>query len=297
MNMKIEQEYKLQNYYLAYFDVLGYKAFFNEEESDHQKFLKDILGTLDYVKSQVNEFSSFSSRIGLRVYSDNFLLYIKEEGQDKVIEDFNALAALTSVVALIQVKILAQYRILLRGGITKGEFYVDENIIFGKGLIQAVEIESKRAIYPRVAIDVDSFCLKNYDSLWKSLIKKDDDGIYFVDYFSINHYLAVGLGNPIEIIQTLRKQIIFLTNKYCKYGSLSREDKINQRSKLIEKYLWVLNKFNDFCNDSDGTILMNNFVEEKPFQQYAIEYSLSLNKKLLKMEVKCKEKLNEKQRN
>ena len=298
MNMKIEQEYKLQNYYLAYFDVLGYKAFFNEEESDHQKFLKDILGTLDYVKSQVNEFSSFSSRIGLRVYSDNFLLYIKAEGQqDKLYEDFNALVALTSVVALIQVKILEQYCILLRGGITKGEFYVDENIIFGKGLIQAVEIESKRAIYPRVAIDVDSFCLKNYDSLWKSLIKKDDDGIYFVDYFSINHYLAVGLGNPIEIIQTLRKQIIFLTNKYCKYGSLSREDKINQRSKLIEKYLWVLNKFNDFCNDSDGTILMNNFVEEKPFQQYAIEYSLSLNKKLLKMEVKCKEKLNEKQRN
>lgn len=298
MNMKIEQEYKLQNYYLAYFDVLGYKAFFNEEESDHQKFLKDILGTLDYVKSQVNEFSSFSSRIGLRVYSDNFLLYIKAEGQqDKLYEDFNALVALTSVVALIQVKILEQYCILLRGGITKGEFYVDENIIFGKGLIQAVEIESKRAIYPRVAIDVDSFCLKNYDSLWKSLIKKDDDGIYFVGYFSINHYLAVGLGNPIEIIQTLRKQIIFLTNKYCKYGSLSREDKINQRSKLIEKYLWVLNKFNDFCNDSDGTILMNNFVEEKPFQQYAIEYSLSLNKKLLKMEVKCKEKLNEKQRN
>lgn len=296
--MKVEKEYKLQNYYLAYFDVLGYKAFFNEEESDHQKFLKDILGTLDYVKSQVNEFSSFSSRIGLRVYSDNFLLYIKAEGQqDKLYEDFNALVALTSVVALIQVKILEQYCILLRGGITKGEFYVDENIIFGKGLIQAVEIESKRAIYPRVAIDVDSFCLKNYDSLWKSLIKKDDDGIYFVDYFSINHYLAVGLGNPIEIIQTLRKQIIFLTNKYCKYGSLSREDKINQRSKLIEKYLWVLNKFNNFCNDSDGTILMNNFVEEKPFQQYAIEYSLSLNKKLLKMEVKCKEKLNEKQRN
>ena len=296
--MKVEKEYKLQNYYLAYFDVLGYKAFFNEEESDHQKFLKDILGTLDYVKSQVNEFSSFSSRIGLRVYSDNFLLYIKAEGQqDKLYEDFNALVALTSVVALIQVKILEQYCILLRGGITKGEFYVDENIIFGKGLIQAVEIESKRAIYPRVAIDVDSFCLKNYDSLWKSLIKKDDDGIYFVDYFSINHYLAVGLGNPIEIIQTLRKQIIFLTNKYCKYGSLSREDKINQRSKLIEKYLWVLNKFNDFCNDSDGTILMNNFVEEKPFQQYAIEYSLSLNKKLLKMEVKCKERLNERQRN
>lgn len=299
MNMKIEQEYKLQNYYLAYFDVLGYKAFFNEEESDHQKFLKDILGTLDYVKSQVNEFSSFSSRIGLRVYSDNFLLYIKEEGQDKVIEDFNALAALTSVVALIQVKILAQYRILLRGGITKGEFYVDENIIFGKGLIQAVEIESNKAIYPRVVIDVDNFSLMNYDSLWKYLIKKDDDGIYFVDYFNINIYQNVYFDHEktIGLIQTLRGKIILLIKKYCNYDNLSGQDEINQRSKLIEKYLWVLNKFNDFCNDSDGTILMNNFVEEKRFQQYAIEYSLSLNKKLLKMEVKCKEKLNEKQRN
>lgn len=297
--MKIEQEYKLQNYYLAYFDVLGYKAFFNEEESDHQKFLKDILGTLDYVKSQVNEFSSFSSRIGLRVYSDNFLLYIKEEGQDKVIEDFNALAALTSVVALIQVKILAQYRILLRGGITKGEFYVDENIIFGKGLIQAVEIESNKAIYPRVVIDVDNFSLMNYDSLWKYLIKKDDDGIYFVDYFNINIYQNVYFDHEktIGLIQTLRGKIILLIKKYCNYDNLSGQDEINQRSKLIEKYLWVLNKFNDFCNDSDGTILMNNFVEEKRFQQYAIEYSLSLNKKLLKMEVKCKEKLNEKQRN
>lgn len=300
MNMKIEQEYKLQNYYLAYFDVLGYKAFFNEEESDHQKFLKDILGTLDYVKSQVNEFLSFSSRIGLRVYSDNFLLYIKEEGQqDKLYEDMNALAALTNVIALIQVKILEKYQILFRGGITKGEFYVDDNIIFGKGLIQAVEIESKQAIYPRMVIDVDNFSLMNYDSLWKYLIKKDDDGIYFVDYFNINIYQNVYFDHEktIGLIQTLRGKIILLIKKYCNYDNLSGQDEINQRSKLIEKYLWVLNKFNDFCNHSDGTILMNSFVEEKPFQQYAIEYSLSLNKKLLKMEVKCKERLNERQRN
>ena len=112
MSIKIEKEYKLQNYYLAYFDVLGYKAFFDEEGSDHEEFLKDILGILEYVKSQVNNFPSSSSRIGLRVYSDNFLLYIKEESQDKVHDDFNALLSLVSVVALIQIKILAQYRIL-----------------------------------------------------------------------------------------------------------------------------------------------------------------------------------------
>lgn len=297
MSFTIEKEYNLHNYYLAYFDVLGYKAFFQEDDSDHEKFLKDILGTLDYVKSRVGEYSGFSSRIGLRVYSDNFLLYIKEEGQDIVHEDFNALMALVSVVALIQMKILAQYRILLRGGITKGEFYVNDNIIFGNGLIQAVEIESQKAIYPRVVIDVDRFCLKNYDSLWKTLIKKDDDNMYFVDYFNINQYKSVELnqGNQIELVKTLREQIIYLVNRYCKYGNLTNENKIIQRSRLIEKYLWVLKKFNDFCNTTEGTILMNNYFEEKPFKQYAINYTLSLNKKLLKMEVKCNE--NEKQRN
>ena len=129
-------------------------------------------------------------------------------------EDFNALMALVSVVALIQMKILAQYRILLRGGITKGEFYVNDNIIFGNGLIQAVEIESQKAIYPRVVIDVDRFCLKNYDSLWKTLIKKDDDNMYFVDYFNINQYKSVELnqGNQIELVKTLREQIIYLVN-------------------------------------------------------------------------------------
>ena len=297
MSFTMEKEYDLQNYYLAYFDVLGYKAFFQEEEADHKGFLKDILGILDYVKSQVNDYSAFSNRIGLRVYSDNFLLYIKEEGQDSVHEDFNALISLVSVVALIQIKILAQYHILLRGGITKGEFYVDDNIIFGNGLIQAVEIESQKAIYPRVIIDVDRFCLKNYDSIWKNLIKKDDDNAYFVDYFNINQYKSVELNhnNPFELIMLIRKQIVSLINKYCRYGNLTNENKIIQRSRLIEKYLWVLKKFNDFCNDTDGTILLNNYLEEKPFRQYAIDYTLSLNKRLLKMEVKCNE--NEKQRN
>lgn len=289
MSIKIEKEYKLQNYYLAYFDVLGYKAFFDEEGSDHEEFLKDILGTLEYVKSQVNNFPSFSSRIGLRVYSDNFLLYIKEESQDKVHDDFNALLSLVSVVALIQIKILAQYRILFRGGITKGEFYVDDNIIFGNGLIRAVEIESQKAIYPRVVIDIDNFCLTNYDSLWKPLIKKDDDNLYYVDYFNVNQYQVAGLNNEnlTEFINMLRKQIVFLVNKYCRYGNLSIENKIIQKSKLIEKYLWILKKFNSFCNDGEGTILLNNYYENKPFKQYAIDYSLLLNKRLLKMEIKC----------
>lgn len=291
MSSTEERKYNLQNYYLAYFDVLGYKAFFQEEESDHKEFLKDILGVLDYVKSQVNEYSAFSNRIGLRVYSDNFLLYIKEEGQDKVHEDFNALISLVSVVALIQIKILAQYHILLRGGITKGEFYVDDSIIFGNGLIQAVEIESQKAIYPRVVIDIDSFCLKNYDFVWPNLIKKDDDNLYFVDYFNINQYHSVELNHnkPFELIMSIRKQIVCLINKYCRYGNLTHENKVIQRSRLIEKYLWVLKKFNDFCNTTDGTVLINNNLKEKPFKQFAINYTLSLNKRLLKMEVKCNE--------
>ena len=85
----------------------------------------------------------------------------------------------------------------------------------------------------------------------------------------------------------MREQIVYLVNKYCKYGNLTHENKIVQKGRLIEKYLWVLKKFNDFCNESNSISPEDSTLKVKLFKQYAIDYTLSLNKKLLKMEVKC----------
>jgi len=41
----------------------------------------------------------------------------------------------------------------LRGGISTGSYFADDNMIFSKGLVNAYQLESKKAIYPRVIID------------------------------------------------------------------------------------------------------------------------------------------------
>ena len=42
--------------------------------------------------------------------------------------------------------------ILLRGGITVGQLCHKDNIVYGPAMVEAYELESKSAIYPRVIV-------------------------------------------------------------------------------------------------------------------------------------------------
>lgn len=41
--MNIKEQYKVKSYYIAYFDILGYKAFFENQENDIIEFLHNIV--------------------------------------------------------------------------------------------------------------------------------------------------------------------------------------------------------------------------------------------------------------
>lgn len=42
---------------------------------------------------------------------------------------------------------------LVRGGITIGDFYIDDMFVWGAALVKAYELEEKIAVYPRVILD------------------------------------------------------------------------------------------------------------------------------------------------
>lgn len=253
---------ELKNYFIAYFDILGYKSFFTDE-NDHHIFLQDLLSVLHEVKNQLKQMKNYIENVQYRAFSDNFIFYFEEDKQDEF-DDFNALSTLAFLMSSIQKKILEQYDILVRGAITKGEFYANDSIVFGKGLIRAVEIEADKAIYPRIVIDKNIFHLNPAHYLmWNNIIKKDDDGENYVDYFS--EYA------PFVDIIVVRKKIIKLVSKFCKYPAHYSQDKaITQRERLITKYLWLLEKFNKACDN-----------------KYKIDFELKLNTRLLKTEVVC----------
>ncbi len=258
------KENQLKNYYLAYFDILGYKSYFEDEKNDPYEFLMVIKDAFEDVKKGVNLTQSLNNvDIKYRVYSDNFLFYVEE--QDNELE---VLVAFSYLISLIQRRLLEKHSLLIRGGITKGKFFVNDDLLFGKGLIDVYTLESEMAIYPRVIIDkkADLFTNKTLEFLIENgFLSKDVDDYYYIQFLST-------LG---EITyDTIKANIKRLVNN-CRYRTTLDSKIINQRERLISKYLWLITRY-------------NSFMDEKKNSENKIDYEIKVNPRVLKVEVTCK---------
>lgn len=180
-------KYEENNYYIAYFDILGYKAYFEDKENDIISFLHSIIEiSRDFINSTTPG-QVFSNIFITKTFSDNFIIMIEENRYD----DYQNVKSLAYIVAILQLRFLEKYNILIRGGITKGNGYVDNNIVFGEGLVRAVQLE-ETASFPRVIIDEKLFGIELCDDLCEKCIMKDSDEKFFVDFLSI---IGFGIGN------------------------------------------------------------------------------------------------------
>lgn len=97
---------------------------------------------------------------------------------------------------------------LVRGGLSVGELYHKDQIVFGSALVKAYEIENKEAIFPRVLIDSSLISCLN-GGLEESVIIKDQLGNYVIDPFPIIYRPAdtiltnnYNIDNIIEVINS-----------------------------------------------------------------------------------------------
>ena len=180
-------------------------------------------------------------------------------------------------IAFLQMKILKDYRIPIRGAITKGQIYLDDKIVFGSGLIKVENLERTEAQYPRIILDESiSNIINNVDSI---LIKKDFDDKYYIDFFS-----AMKLGNiytpkPEEkkTICKMRDSVHYLVERYGHYDNRFKDRiKIDETGKTILKYLWLVEKYNEFVKDRKIPV--------------KISYQVSINPKFFKFELNGIEK-------
>lgn len=126
--------------------------------------------------------------------------------------------------------------LLIRGGLTVGELYHDENIVYGPAMIRAYEMENKMAIYPRIIVDMKAFaqyCSNYIDDSVKtskilSLIECDQDGMLFIDM--------------------LRQSTGFYLEGYYHWlvdiRSIVVEGLKNDDLSVLMKYRWFKNYFN-----------------------------------------------------
>ena len=95
----------------------------------------------------------------------------------------------------------AKHGIFLRGGISKGLFYYEDNVLLSPALVRAYRLESKKAVYPIILIEQkvvralrrlegrtdyakEAEPSLDYFRAFESPKKEDGDSFYFLDYLA-----------------------------------------------------------------------------------------------------------------
>jgi hypothetical protein len=122
-----------------------------------------------------------------------------------------------------------------RGAITFGKIIHNNDFVFGPGFIHAYNLENKEAIYPRIIIDnniIDNF-LVNDKCI--PLIKRDDDGIYYIDAFSGMGFIHRNKNSTENRLKGIQKLIS---------DGLKNDDE-----SIKQKYIWLQNKTVQYQNN------------------------------------------------
>ena len=181
-------ELKTEEYVVSFIDILGAAKKIKENADDSLNQVHNVytnsLKYLEEITQIINVNNKvFVEKLFIRIFSDNIV--IAASAKESVDIAFLQVVAFT---AIIQQEFL-QASVLVRGGISIGNFYYDDVMIWGKALVEAYTVESTIAIYPRVVITpelIDKLKFRSWHGI-DQFITVDMDGLLFVDYIS-NHY-------------------------------------------------------------------------------------------------------------
>lgn len=240
-----------KEYYIAYFDILGYKNFFDnisKEMADTivSSIYEGISGTKRYLEL-LSKFGITTLIEDIKIdfigFSDNFTFTLHVG--DNQYEIYRLLSFL-SIIADIQRNFAIKYGLLVRGGIVKSEAYIRENIIQGSGIIKAVNLENE-AVYPQIIID---------------------NSIY--NYIHSLHFLT---QKQMECIVTIQRKM--------NEGEALDSDEQNFITDVQDKYMW------EQLALSWKDIILFRSNDEKPFLNYM--YGIDIINRLQKLNMPFQE--------
>ena len=180
---------------LTYLDILGFSELItNKSAGDISRSIRVVREAADpgRFKSPFKEISD----VYFRNFSDLCIISkpITKKGK------FPAMGEVHSQIlhmVHVQIGLLFDEGILLRGGITVGDVALSYGQLFGPAVVRGYALESQVARFPRVIVGEEVLEeLKINQALWvhdgkydlkatKALLRRDFDGEYFVDYLLV----------------------------------------------------------------------------------------------------------------
>lgn len=145
------------------------------------------------------EISAFSDHVVVS-YSD--FRYDEKEGGDVFRPHWASIVCQDGIRIVSQIAELAlRQGLLLRGAISLGELFHDEDVVFGEALVHAHHLESTEAKYPRIVVSKRILSLfPDGPAAHSDLFIQDQaDGIWHLNYFRQMPKHGGGVGSPANV--------------------------------------------------------------------------------------------------
>ncbi len=212
--------------FVAFIDILGFSNIvrsFQNKPKNHDKIHSALLKLIEY-KNSSKSHNLAQSNLEISTFSDSIVISASKA-------DF---FSLIWTCGWLQANLL-KIGILIRGGISQGLIYHQEDIIYGEGMLDAYEIESRAAVYPRIVISPKIISKLN-QRIKDDFIQEDIDGLWFVDSFKFEDF--IGNDELAADGYNLRELYFLELENHIKKG-ISDSDSINH----LSKWKWLQNKF------------------------------------------------------
>lgn len=178
---------ELRECIVGHIDVLGAKALLNSDEISFITTLRKIIEEAKELCSGYNKSGYKKAEYKLRIFSDNLCFYaelpkIVDEESKK--DRWGNIVFMFLLLSALQYIAILNYKILLRGGVSIGNLYYNDDFIIGKALSDAYVLEDKNAIYSRILIDKEMIKDGEYPkhNALRKFLTKDTDGKFMLDY-------------------------------------------------------------------------------------------------------------------
>ena len=168
-----------KKYVVAYLDILGITARIKgcvESQTEALNVLHNLYASICELADPKTGIKKYSD-IKFKIFSDNII--IAKELTLNPVDDVVTL--LNCVSNFLCFSIGDGVGWLVRGGITIGNFFIDDMIVWGPALVRAYELEDKLANYPRVLLDTPIVDLLKSKSQGTDYISRDFDGMTFLN--------------------------------------------------------------------------------------------------------------------
>lgn len=232
---------KYENRICCFIDVLGFsdhiKQSVSRDNEDVEDKIKSIFDFINIIEDHT-KFDGIAQSREVTQFSDSVVISFLIEERDQIFY------TLVNILHLTMNSISRNF--LIRGGISFGKLIHNEKMVFGPALVEAYNLESKAAQYPRVILSKSILELGHKNSLYYSehetleekfgvIVTRDSDDMFYIDY------IAKANSELDDIEYDVPVYLEYLIKVY-NLGS-----KIKNPSVQV-KYGWLKNKINNVIN-------------------------------------------------